>query len=156
MPVVDNTKLASLFEENMGLITSVVQSFRPKNHEERDELLQIGRIGLWKAHLKYDGRSAFSTCAWNYIRWEILRYFKRNKIQSDISLDTDIPNTHTESLWEYLPDSLSEKEKTVLHLKLEGNSFIDIGKRLGYSKGWANNIYRTAVEKIKEANGYDR
>jgi DNA-directed RNA polymerase specialized sigma subunit len=41
-------------EANMGLVVSVVNSFNPKSDEERDEYIQAGRIGLWKALQKYD------------------------------------------------------------------------------------------------------
>jgi hypothetical protein len=37
-------------------------------------------------------------------------------------------------------------------MRLEGYTFSDIGDSLGYSRGWANNIYKTAVKKINEAN----
>ena len=43
-----------LIEENMGLVVSVVNSFKPRNNTEREDYIQAGRIGLWKALKNYD------------------------------------------------------------------------------------------------------
>ena len=43
-----------LIEKNMGLVVSVVNSFKPQNYTERDDYIQAGRIGLWKALRKYN------------------------------------------------------------------------------------------------------
>ena len=42
-----------LIETHMGLVISVVNSFKPQNMTERDDYIQAGRIGLWKALKKY-------------------------------------------------------------------------------------------------------
>ena len=62
-------------EANMGLVVSVVNSFNPKSDEEREEYIQAGRIGLWKALQKYDPDRGckFSPYARNPIRWEIIK-----------------------------------------------------------------------------------
>ena len=66
-------------EANMGLVVSVVNSFNPKSDEEREEYIQAGRIGLWKALQKYDPNRGckFSPYARNPIRWEIIKIIKR-------------------------------------------------------------------------------
>ena len=153
---VSEDRLASMIEENMGLVVLLAKSFRPRDDEERDEFVQLGRIGLWKAILKHDPRrSQLSTTAWHYIRWEILRHLQRKSSQ-DLQLDETIPvedsKISLDSLWEYLPDSLSDKERTVLSLRLDGYTFVDIGNKMGFSRGWANNTYRSAVDKIQDAN----
>ena len=59
-----------LIEQNMGLVVSVVNSFNPAGQEEKEQYIQAGRIGLWKALQKHDpSKSALSTYAWNPIRW---------------------------------------------------------------------------------------
>ena len=64
-----------LIEKNMGLVVSVVNSFKPRNQTEREDYVQAGRIGLWKALKKYDRSkgAVLSTYAWNPIRWEIIK-----------------------------------------------------------------------------------
>lgn len=38
-----------LIEKNMGLVIKIVNQFQPRNHTERQDLIDAGRIGLWKA-----------------------------------------------------------------------------------------------------------
>ena len=68
-------------EANMGLVVSVVNSFNPKSDEEREEYIQAGRIGLWKALQKYDPDRGckFSPYARNPIRWEIIKTINNAK-----------------------------------------------------------------------------
>lgn len=155
---ISQERLASIIEDNMGLVIRLVEIFKPKSPEEYDEFIQLGRIGLWKAVLKYDpARSKFSTTAWHYIRFEILRHIQKRSEQQVAQLEDLIPveDTHTNVLnhiWEYVPDSLSEKEQAVLNLRLSGYTFVNIGNQMGFSRGWANNTYNSAVEKIRHAN----
>ena len=54
-----------LLNENMGLVVSLAQSFKPRCSLELDEYIQSGRIGLWKAINKHDPKKgALSTIAW--------------------------------------------------------------------------------------------
>ena len=69
-----------LIERHMGLVVSVVNSFHPKGAVEKEDYIQAGRIGLWKALEKHDPqKSALSTYAWNPIRWEIIKEIKSIK-----------------------------------------------------------------------------
>ena len=45
--------MKDLVEENMGLVISIVNRFNPKNLTEREDYIQAGRIGLWKALEKF-------------------------------------------------------------------------------------------------------
>lgn len=58
-----------LLEEHNGLIHAVVQR-QYRYGAEYGELIQEGRIGLWRAIMKYERErgNAFSTYAWNAIR----------------------------------------------------------------------------------------
>ena len=150
-------QLASLMEENMGLVVLLANAFKPKNQQELDEFMQLGRIGLWKAIKKYDPKKAkLSTLIWHSVRWEILRHLDKEKNRKGFlpindAICGDVDKSH--NFWEIMPDTLNEKESEVIQLRLEGHTFMDIGKRLGYSRGWANNIFKTAINKIKESNG---
>jgi RNA polymerase sigma factor (sigma-70 family) len=151
---VGEDQLASVIEQNMGLVVSLAKSFRPRTEDELEEFVQLGRIGLWKAYKKHDpSRAAFSTNAWHHVRWEIMRHLSKKKplLQLDDSVQFE-DNRSTESLWEYLPDTLTDRERQVIQLRLDGHTFIDIGKQMGYSRGWANITYRTALKKITDAS----
>lgn len=145
---------ASLFEENMGLVISISKQFKPKNDNEFDEFVQLGRIGLWKAIKAYDkSRGKLSTLAWYYIRWEIMKYINQEKKERvNVKNDIDIPSIDKDILWEYLPSTLSDLESKIINLHLDGYSFIDIGEKTGFSKTWVHSIYHKALKKISDAN----
>lgn len=149
-------ELARVLEDNMGLVVLLAKSFNPRNEDEYEEFVHLGRIGLWKAHLKYDpARSRFSTMAYYYIRWEILRHLskKPSEAQLDEAIVIEDTKFNLDNIWEYLPKNLSDKERKVIELRLVDNhTFVDIGKIMGYSRGWANNTYKSALEKIEHAN----
>ena len=140
----------------MGLVVLVAKSFNPRDENELDEFVQLGRIGAWKAISKHDPKRAkLSTIIWHYVRWEILRYLKRQD-NPEIQLDESMPladNLVVDScVWEYLPDYLTCNEQEVIKLRLQGHTFLGIGTELGYSRGWANNTFKAALEKINNAN----
>ena len=142
-----------LVQDNLGLVVSLAKSFNPPNVTELDEYIQLGRIGLMKAIRVHDPkRSAVSTLAWYYIRWEIMRYLNK-KHHPTLELLEEPACNHTDTLWEYIPTTLNEKEYTVVKLKSEGYTFREIGEKLGgYTRGWANRLYTSATNKIKKAN----
>lgn len=153
---INSEQLALLMEENMGLVVLLANSFKPKNSNELDEFVQLGRIGLWKAIQKHDPKkSRLSTTIWHYIRWEILRYIdKEKKNKGFLEIDESIyeDSKSIGSVSDFFPDNLNKKEVDVIRLRLEGYTFLDIGKKLGYSRGWANNTFKSAVKKINDAN----
>lgn len=153
-----NEELTQIIEKNMALVTTVVKKFKPRNPCEYEEFMHIGCIGLWKAAKRFDPKRAkFSTMAWHYIRYEILRHIQAIKAQSMQTIDNSVQShTNKYPIWEILPDSLSDKEKDVINMRLAGYTFVDIGNEMGFSRGWANNTYKTAIRKIKSANGTEK
>lgn len=73
----DKAARDALFEENVGLIWSVVKRFRNRG-VELDDLFQIGSIGLLKAvdHFNLEYGVKFSTYAVPMITGEIKRYLR--------------------------------------------------------------------------------
>lgn len=73
----DKAARDTLFEENIGLIWSVVKRFRNRG-VEMDDLFQIGSIGLLKAvdHFDLDYKVRFSTYAVPMIAGEIKRFLR--------------------------------------------------------------------------------
>ena len=59
--------MEDLIEKNMGLVASIVNSFQPKDQTEREDYLQAGRIGLWKALQKFNPDKG-SKCDYNIER----------------------------------------------------------------------------------------
>ena len=138
----------------MGLVIKVVQSFNPINSFVFDEYVQAGRIGLLKGIRKYnEDRSSFPTTAWNHVRWGILNYIKQEQKEQPLPITADPSgDQQKENIEDYLPNTLSDRERKVIILRTEGHTFKDIGNMHGFSKSWANYIYHSGIIKIQEAN----
>lgn len=141
-------------KQHMGLVVKVAQGFTPINSMVLDEYIQAGRIGLLTAIRKQNNvLSSFSTNAWHSIRWSILDYIKKEKKEQPLPITTDPSGSHQpEDIADYLPDSLSDREREVVILRTEGHTFKDIGEIQGFSKSWANYVFHSGVLKIQQAN----
>lgn len=145
-----------LIEENMGLVVSVVNSFKPKNNTEREDYIQAGRIGLWKALKNYDPNrgAVLSTYAWNPIRWEIIKEIKNYKKYSHCSIsNTKSPNyVKKMELWEVLPKALSEEELMLVELRRMGYKLKEMADIAEKTPSYIKRVFYGAVKKIKEKN----
>ena len=149
-----------LILENTGLVVSLAKSFKPKNSLEFEEYVQSGRIGLWKAIKKHEPKKgALSTIAWYYIRWEIIRGIVfNNKAQpvrfADLGVDIDSflgSQQPPDNIQDIQPDTLNTIEKKVLKMRSSGYTMREIGESFSRSRGWANEKFKSAINKIKEA-----
>ena len=146
-----------LIEKNMGLVVSVVNSFKPQNHTERDDYIQAGRIGLWKALKKYnpDKGTVLSTYAWNPIRWEIIKEIKSVKKGKGTSLNIVSPPWYKpkDELWEVLPTTiLSDEEIGFLQLRKMGYKLAEMADISGRTNSYVKRIFYKAIRKIRENN----
>ena len=146
--------MEDLIEKNMGLVASIVNSFHPKDQTEREDYLQAGRIGLWKALKNFNPAKGkvLSTYAWNPIRWEIIKeikLMKKKKDHVDISAANVPAYIEKEKFWEYLPP-LTEEEREVLDLRLMEYRFHEICNKLGKSSNYIKKLFHSAIAKIKE------
>lgn len=145
-----------LIEENMGLVVDIVKKFKPKNHTELQDLVDAGRIGLWKALQKYDLKSgnAISTYAWRPIRWSIIREIKnQNKFTNRPIIDNmcaDIENK--EKLWELFTSDMTEEEKSIIKLRQAGYKFREICNILEQSPSSVKNKFYNLLVRLREAN----
>lgn len=161
-------QVEQLVLDNLGLVVSIAKSLRPTNYTELEEYIQVGTIGLWKAIEKHDPtRAKLSTLAWNSIRWEIIRYIEKTKKYDDfINADDTVyilskqHRQHARAIerypnrfQEWLPGDLSKSERIVVEMRNQGYTFQEIGHALGgYTRGWANKLFKSAIEKIRDAN----
>lgn len=77
-----------LIERNMRLVAHIVKKFHPK-HEQLDDFISIGTIGLMKAVASYtpDKKTRLATYAARCIENEILMHLRsQKKVQKDVSL----------------------------------------------------------------------
>ena len=150
--------MEELIEQNMGLVLAVVKRFSPRSAAEKDDYIQAGRIGLWKAITKYSptGGSKFSPYAWNPIKWEIIKEIRAAQIHYEsVSLD-DCPHLCTSTpptpFWELLPATLSSDESEVIRLRLEGYNFKEIAAQLDCHRSRVKKIFQSALNKIRDTN----
>jgi len=150
--------MEELIEKNMGLVLSIVSKFNPKNQTEKEDYIQAGRIGLWKALTKFskNGGSKFSPYAWNPIRWEIIKEIRATKAKyGSIHLEDCTPYASAKSsssFWEYIPSNLTKKEEQVIGLKLEGYNFKEISSKLSCHRSQIKKIFHNAIGKIRDTN----
>lgn len=145
-----------LIKQNMGLVVSVVNSFNPKGQEEKEQYIQAGRIGLWKALKKHDpDKSALSTYAWNPIRWEIIKEIKSVKSSRYFSAGTVEKEEYSvpENFWEVCPNVLEEEECEILDLRRMGYTLQEIADILGRGRSYVKRLIYKGIQKIREANG---
>ncbi len=85
----DEQARLDLIERNMRLVAHVVKKFHPK-HEQLDDYISIGTIGLMKAVESYtppDKKTRLATYAARCIENEILMHLRtQKKVQKDVSL----------------------------------------------------------------------
>jgi RNA polymerase sigma factor (sigma-70 family) len=151
--------MGDLLEENMGLVISIVNRFNPKNMTERDDFIQAGRIGLWKAIDKFcvTRGTKFSPYAWNPIRWEIMKEIRSSAKHKHLALNLDNEDgigtyLSEESFWEMVPSSLTVEEKEVIRFRLEGYNFKEISAELDCNRASVKKLFDIAVKKIRDKN----
>lgn len=145
-----------LIEKHMGLVVSVVNSFKPRNSTEREDYVQAGRIGLWKALKKYDATkgAVLSTYAWNPIRWEIIKEIKSAKKGRYVSSTFNNPPSYCtkDAMWEVLPSFLSDEEVGLVELRKMGYKLAEMAEITGRTSSYVKRIFYKAVRKIREKN----
>lgn len=146
----------SLLEKHMGLVVKLAKSFSSSRPTELDEYVQAGRIGMLRAIRNHDPtRGKLTTLAWLCIKQEILKHINLTAVDTEttgMSNTISIFNT-ADNISEYLPSTLTDKEKYVILLRCRGHTFQEIGQKLGgFTRGWANRLYKSALEKIQQAN----
>ncbi len=150
--------MEDLLDKNMGLVISIVNRFNPKNSTEREDYIQAGRIGLWKALNKFcpERGTKFSPYAWNPIRWEIIKEIKSHMKHKHFSLESSGEDAflyhNDESFWELMPSSLTEKETSIIKLKLEGYNLKEISENLDIERSQVRKLFNSAVKKIRDNN----
>ncbi len=137
---------------------------------DKDDLLQIGTIGLLRAIRSYDTNSnaSFKTFATTCIRNSMLDAIRKWQPKTS-SLDTQnldddngilprvdnpettyIDNETADLLYSAIASRLNETELAVLKLYLDALSYEEIGKRLGLEKKKVDNTIYSLKKKIKK------
>lgn len=111
-----NNCYSSLFDENIGLVYSIVNKMN-YGYVDKEDLIQSGLNGLYKATLKYDGKNSFQAFASIYIINAIKQEMRENKLiilsKSIIKIKKEINKDENKTIKE-IADKLNVTEDMVL------------------------------------------
>ena len=146
--------MEDIIEKNMGLVISIVNTFSPKNETERQDLIDAGRIGLWKAIKKYNPKNntKVSTFAWRPIRWAIIRELQRKNNCVSLSDIAEPVINIKERIWELLPSDTSEQERQIVRMRCEGYRFKEISEEMQEEPDVIKNKFYKLIRRLKEDN----
>lgn len=144
---------SEIVKEYAPLVISQALKFRPNKLTNFDDYMQAGYIGLLRAIRKYDPtrNTKFSTFSVICIRRQILKEYSKLRMYPSAFEDKQDENIK-EPFWEVQPDYLTDIEKDVLGLRLQGYTYEQIGSKMDFTKSWASELLSSAIKKIKEAN----
>ncbi|WP_169823943.1 sigma-70 family RNA polymerase sigma factor [Bacillus marinisedimentorum] len=133
------------------------------NDFHRDDLYQVGMIGLWEAIERFDEeKGSFGAYAIKTVRGKMLTYLKKQTAQQYAiekvkafgteMLSTDTPEIWMENQYDFFPwDLLSEKEIFwVTHHVFLGYSRKEIMLMTGVTASAYNGWRRQALKKLKK------
>ena len=161
-----NQEIEQAILDNESLVYFAINRYFPDLCSDED-IIQTGRIGLWKACTNYDStKSKFSTfavrCIINEIRMELHDREKMGRLGKITSLDEplyfdnsgnavtlahlfpDPSNNYYVINYDisFLQNKLSERDVKVFELSIAGFSPEEIGKIFGYTRTWAYRIIK--------------
>ena len=174
-----------LIEHNLRLVAHVAKKY-PASDEDMEDLISIGTIGLIKAvdTFQAERQIKLATYAARCIDNELLMYFRsKKKTSREVSLyepigtdkegnqinlldiaaseEVDVVQKMEESenvrrLYRFIPDVLSERERTVIAMRygILGNHPItqrEVAKQLGISRSYVSRIEKKALSKLKKS-----
>jgi RNA polymerase sigma factor (sigma-70 family) len=149
--MISHTKeeLEQLLDQYQGLIISQANFFKPRNSDERQELIQIATLGALSALRFYDAeKGKLSTFLTHCIRNSILRHLKKQKRTLPL---IDIAIEPSENFQELLPD-LTAEEQALIDYKLMNYSRQEIAKEMGIDIRMVGYKLSKLYEKIRIAN----
>lgn len=162
-----------LFLANMRLVPYVANKMAI---QVTDDTIQDGYIGLWKASLEYDESRGlqFATFATPVIRNSIILAWRARTRTPGGDISLEQPYLHddggdTEVLYAdtlidpqgerakddllldmYLTARLTEQEKTIALMRMNGKPKTGIGKAFGHSDAWVNDRIKTIQRKLRK------
>ncbi len=143
-----------------GLVVFILKKLNIP-HSHYDDCYQCGMIGILNGLDSFTPKkSSLSSWIYNNIKWEILKYLKKeNKHQTvelyeNISVDNwnDQKNITQINIDEYLPE-LDELEQNIIDLKLQSYNLKQISEQLGLNGSYLiYKKYQIILDKIRDSN----
>lgn len=154
-----NVDTDALVRKYEPLIHSVISKKLPTYLGDED-LVQVGRIALWRSAKRYDpDKGKFSTYAYKGIYHAMLKELSKRK--SEVSLNTPILGDDGDELQDTIPDlkqsiecaelrleleeffaTLSPRKQDIFKRKADGQTSKEIANKLGTSTNYINQEVR--------------
>ncbi len=142
-----------------GLVVSIIKNLNIP-HSLYDDCYQCGMIGMLKGLDTFNPKRGILTShIYNNIRWEILKYLKKEYKHQTVELYDNIPIDHWNkqknititNIEDYLP-KLNKLERDIIDLKLQSYSLKQISEKLNLSNSYfIYKKYQEILQKIKDA-----
>lgn len=178
MATLSETDVDKLIEDNMGLVYNIISN-RFLQYINDDDIVQCGRIGLWKAAKSFNPNLGFQFCTYagTCIENEIKMEFRRNSrvipsyITGFISLDAPISSDESESSFvsdiisdtysrmeesetlsviQDILDTLNERDRQIIQFYMEDYNQKDIGKMTGLSQPHVSRRIKAIMKQIRQ------
>lgn len=145
---------ATLIQKHERLIRCLANQFRGKG-VPLDDLLQEGRLALWLASKKWLGLRGASV--WTYARRDVfasmLRLATEDANQAgprDVDNEENTTDLEIKVFVAECLSALSDTERNVVVLFMQGESIRGIAQRLGKSKSTIGRVFDSAVATLRE------
>ena len=148
------TSTEQQIQQFAGLVVSIIKKLNIP-HSLYDDCYQCGVIGIMKGLDSFDPNKGILTShIYNNIRWEILKYLKKEYKHKTVELFDNLPQNHNycvSDIEEYLPD-LTQLEREIIDLKLQSYSLKQISEKLNFRNSYyIYTKYQEILQKIKNA-----
>ena len=148
--------ISILIESHMGIVKQVAKSLKPRNPNQYDEWLQLGRIALWKLAKRHNiERGQFSTAAYTYVKYEIIGHLRHNeKPKYKASrLSENYYEVINDPVSYYIPSyNLTVNERQVIEFWFMGFTVKDISLKIDRTVEWTSKRFHRACSKIRKYN----
>ncbi|MGN0789256.1 MAG: sigma-70 family RNA polymerase sigma factor [Christensenellales bacterium] len=167
----DDRALEELMTAYKGVVSSLMRDYFLKGADKED-LFEEGWIGLYKAVLSYDADSGvtFYTYACSCIRNKLYDAIKKYNAATHNSLNESVDITQNSEIEDHAPSmeektmerqivdsviqglnkELSELERNILRLYLDGESYGEIAIKVGKKEKFVDNTLQKIKRKIKK------
>ena len=164
-----------IFNDNVNIAYKIANRYVTNYYEEIEDIRQIALMELWRCVESWDHVHALTTYAYLCIPNKINMYLRHvRKHEKDISIDTvvhsdgdgnnqtilDLIEDPDDCIFRLLDDInaegvlnniyLTEKEKRVIYLRMEGFNQAQIGVIINLSQAQISRIEKSAITNIKK------
>ena len=142
-----------IVDEHFGLVIKQVLSFNPASSHDFDDYVQAGSIGLLNAIRSYDKKKGpFDAWACRLIFQQILRHVQSSTNEESSLVEDVMQEEAGDTIWDYVPDSLTDADIFLLKLRIAGYTLEEIGEKYDKTRAWAGQNLQRIFDIIRVSN----